>query len=203
MMFLLPWEHPWSLSCTDDGRPHEGYVELSHGSFNHTPRKDWWRRGNFAGTLGTSVTDVLTPVKFPNNTGKLLPSEYYSQFRDWYSRMVKVSTDRFLDDISWVANFKFVFERKSFQQKVQSGWKYQNEYRNGGMGGFNGYSKSIGLSQRGNGGNGSSNGNTNNSSGGNSHGYNSFNGNGGGDRSWLNDRGRQSRRVDFDDQDGD
>jgi len=72
--------------------------------------------GKPIGLSGANVTSyTLNPVKFPNNTGQLLPSEYYSQFRDWYSQMVKALTDRSLDYITWISNFKFDFEGKSFQ----------------------------------------------------------------------------------------
>jgi len=97
------------------------------------------------GTLGANGTlDALNPMKFPNNTGQLLPSEYYSQFRDGYRQMVITPTDRSLDEIAWIANFKFEFERESFQQsKTQwGGSNYQSNFRNGGEGkGGNGYSR--------------------------------------------------------------
>ena len=129
-----------------------------------------WRGG------GSKVTDVTLPACVPNNTGQLFSSEYYSQFNNWYAHMSKHPTERSLDHIAWIANFKFDFECKSYQElKTTTGKNgYQNGYCGGGGVGYN--SKNSNSSQRGNG--NSSGGNRNNSTGN----YES-NSNGSGDRS--------------------
>ena len=71
--------------------------------------------------------------------------------------MTKAPTDISLDNIAWIANFKFDFKRKSLHQSKAKlgGNKDQNDFRNGGgEGGGNSYSKNGQSSQRGNVGNG-------------------------------------------------
>ena len=59
---------------------------------------------------------------FPNNTGNLLPSKYYSQFKAWYFSMMKPVEDRSDAEKQWIQNFKF---------KYDSPQRTTREYRNG------------------------------------------------------------------------
>jgi len=80
-------EDYWTQITYDHMRDESNSVP---GTFIIQRGKTGDKGGKSVGTSGASVTlDALTPVKFPNNTGQLFQSEYYSQFRDWYSQMVK------------------------------------------------------------------------------------------------------------------
>ena len=57
-------------------------------------------------------TDV--PLKgtgsFPKNDYKLLPSEYYRKFMEWYEVFSTFKSDCTPEQLTWIENFKFNFE---------------------------------------------------------------------------------------------
>jgi len=70
------------------------------------------RRGKSDDNINLKSTD--TPVKgtgsFPKNNNKLLPSEYYCQFREWYKVFSMFKSDHTPEQVTWIDNFKFNFE---------------------------------------------------------------------------------------------
>ena len=77
--------------------------------------------------------------RFPNNTGQLLPSEYYLQFCNWYTRMVKQPHNMSPDDVAWISNFNFEFQRKLYNQSKKTGGNngYHDDYHSS-SGGYKG-----------------------------------------------------------------
>jgi len=45
---------------------------------------------------------LKTTGSFPNNHGKLLPSEYYQQFREWYEVLSTFKSDRNSEQLTWI-----------------------------------------------------------------------------------------------------
>jgi len=45
---------------------------------------------------------VKISVPFPNNHGKLLPSEYYHQFREWYAVFLTMKIERNTEQTTWI-----------------------------------------------------------------------------------------------------
>jgi len=70
------------------------------------------RRGKTDDDINLKKTDV--PVKgtgsFPNNHGKILPSEYYRQFGEWYGVFSAFKSERTPEQVTWIEKFKFNFE---------------------------------------------------------------------------------------------
>ena len=67
-------------------------------------------------TGGGKVHTILPKRGFPNNTVRLLPSEYYYQFCDCYTLIANLVGNRSLDNIAWISNFKFNFERRLYRE---------------------------------------------------------------------------------------
>ena len=70
------------------------------------------RRGNFVPKIeGKKEDDLVPPRKkkklFRDNVQQLLPSNYYRQFKDWFSHMSKEKQDWGKADTLWFDNFNF------------------------------------------------------------------------------------------------
>jgi len=70
---------------------------------------------------------------FPDNVGKLIPTEYYSQFEKWYSVMRKLQSAYTEQDIVFCKIFKFCFDLRVDQKQRGGGTSYDgNTARCGG-----------------------------------------------------------------------
>ena len=70
------------------------------------------RRGNTDDDINPKKTNA-SPNKtgsFPNNHGKLLPSEYFQQFREWYEVFSRFKSDHTPEQLTCIDNFKFNFD---------------------------------------------------------------------------------------------
>ena len=70
------------------------------------------RRGELDDDVKTKKTDALLHKtgSFPNNHSKLLPSEYYRYFREWYKVFYMFKADCTPDQLKWIEDFKFNFD---------------------------------------------------------------------------------------------
>jgi len=70
------------------------------------------RRGKTDDNFNLKKTDVplKTTGSFPNNHGKLLPSEYYQKYMEWYEVFFTFKSDRTPKKLTWIENFKLNFE---------------------------------------------------------------------------------------------
>ena len=61
----------------------------------------------------TEVTSILksSAPNFPNNNGTLLPSHFYSQFKEWYHHMSVPFAERSDANKEWIATSQFKFNR--------------------------------------------------------------------------------------------
>jgi len=62
-----------------------------------------------------------TSVPFPNNHGKLLPSECYCQFREWHAVFSTMKSGQTPEQTAWIHRFKFNFDVIS-----PGGWPHKN-----------------------------------------------------------------------------
>merc|ERR1740124_2157677 len=69
------------------------------------------RRGKTDDDVKTKKTDAPLHKNgsFPKNHGKLLPSEYYRQFREWYEIFSTFKGDCTPEQLKWIEDFKFNF----------------------------------------------------------------------------------------------
>jgi len=74
-------------------------------------------------TLENTDTPLKRTGSFPNNYGKLLPSEYYRQVREWYEVLSMSRSNRTPEQMTWIDNFKFNME------VTQHGvWPHNNQH---------------------------------------------------------------------------
>jgi len=91
------------------------------------------RRGKTDDDVNLKKTDAYVKGSgpFPNNHGKLLPSEYYCQFRKWCEVFSAFKSDRTPEQVTWIENFKFNF--KVAQHGMWPRNNQRNDIRHGGL----------------------------------------------------------------------
>jgi len=100
--------------------------------------------------LKNTDTPLKTTGSFPNNHGKILPSDYCRQLREWYEVLSASKSDRTPEQVTWVEHFNFIFDVAqhgmwphknqcndtrhdgSFRQNWNAGGGGQNDLRNRG-----------------------------------------------------------------------
>ena len=60
----------------------------------------------------TNALPMRVNIAFPNNHGKLLHSDYYHQFREWFYVLTKPKEKRTSKELSWIESFKLNFDTK-------------------------------------------------------------------------------------------
>ena len=71
--------------------------------------------------IKTEEGTQMTRPKFPDNENQLLPSTYYTQFKQWYEHMIVPADERTENQKAWLRTFQFDF-RTPYQKRYGGGF---------------------------------------------------------------------------------
>ena len=132
-------QHEVKKLISDSSRTYETILELIHADYRAQETGDTLRNVATANQLtsrrGRGDMDAKDSIErkwvpFPSNDGNMLPSNYYSQFKEWYNNMIVPVEERTNENKAWLKSFKFDF-RSPAQKKRDNEKKYQRGNQDG------------------------------------------------------------------------